>query len=97
MGEIRPVTPDRSGDRLSGLGMRSDLARKRQQPFGNVRRHIFERDVFGDRRALVAALDIRTEASGLERYAVAELGRAVALRLVSALAELLRIFAVRIV
>ena len=46
---------------------------------------------------LFAALDIRPEAPAFEQNPVTELGRAVALRLVTALAELLRVAAVGIV
>ena len=59
VGEVRAVAPDRRGDRLAGLGMRADLARQRQQPLGHFGRHVLERHVLGDRRALVAALDDR--------------------------------------
>ena len=77
--------------------MRADLARQRQQPLGDFGRHILERNVLGDRGALFAALDIGTEAPALEQDAVAELGRPIALRLVAALAELLRVAALGIV
>ena len=97
MREIGPIAADRRRDRLAGLRMRADLARQRQQPLGDFGIHILERNVLRDRSALVAALDIGSEAAALEQDAVAELGRAVALRLFAALAELLRVFAVGIV
>src|SRR4051794_27866880 len=77
--------------------MRPNLAGQRQQPFRNFSRHVFERHVLGDRSALLAALDVRTETSALEQYPLAQLGRAIALRLVPTLSELLRVLALRVV
>src|SRR6476661_2022842 len=60
-------------------------------------RDILQRNVLGNRRPLVAAFDIGAEPPALERNAVAKIGRAVALRLVAALPELLRIFAIGVI
>src|SRR5689334_3371170 len=97
MGEVGPIAANRRGDRLTRFRMRSDLTRQREQALGHFGVHVLEGNVFRNRRALLAALDIGSEAPDLEQDAVAELGRPVALGLVAPLTELLRVFAVGIV
>src|SRR5690348_12350506 len=77
--------------------MRPDLARQRQQSLRNFGGHVVDWNILWDRDSFLAPLDIRTEAPGLEQNSVAKLLRAVGLRLITALAEFLGIFAVRVI
>src|SRR4051794_37538714 len=96
MREVRSVAADRRRNRFSALRMRANLARQRQQPLGDLCRHVLDRNVLRDRGALVAALDIRPETPGLYRDSVAEILRALA-RFAASLAEFLRVTAIGIV
>jgi len=59
--------------------------------------HLFDRDILGDRCALVAALDIGPKAPRLERDSVAEILRPVTRRFAAGLAEFLGVAALRII